>query len=154
MRRSKEDIKERQRRARQALISQSIELGVFDDRDAVKAWIHDYFGLKCPLKEVSTEYSLTEGQKKLFYHWLLHFTGRGPKPQTHRATARITRSQMWKIGKLQEQLRMDPAGLNHFIERQIGKRKLVTSLWKNEATKVITGLERLASERIFNQTQN
>lgn len=134
---------------RQILIEEAIEKGSFDSRREVKAWMKDYFKLDIPLEEVSTEYSLTDKQKKLFYMWLLYFTGRGKRPHTHKATAKISDPQLKRIYELQDQLGWTLSGLLGFVAKQINKKKTVPALWKYEATKVITGMERILAEQPF-----
>jgi len=70
----------RRLRQRQVMIERAIELGAFDDREHVKRWLKEEFGLKEPVEDISTEYSLSEDQKKLFYIWLRFFKGHGAKP--------------------------------------------------------------------------
>lgn len=147
---TEQEKKEKQRRQRQAMIQETINLGAFDDRNHFKAWMKSTFDLKQPVEEISTEYSLTEKQKKLLYVWLRFFTGRGQKPNTHRSSSRISNKQLHKIDELFTALGYPPSAQADFIERQLGKRKLTTSLFKNEATKVITGLERIYNEHKFN----
>jgi AraC-like DNA-binding protein len=143
----------KQFRQRQAMITEVIEQGQFDDRDHFKAWMKSAFALKQPLAEISTEYSLNEKQKKLLFVWLKYFTGRGPKPRTHRAKQRITNGQLTRIDELAVLLGMNPSALADFVQRQTGKRKLVPSLFKGEATKVITGLERIWNEQPYKEMQ-
>lgn len=142
-----QQTKEKQRRQRQAMIEETIKLGVFDDRDHFKTWMKDEFKLSQPVSEISTEYTLNMKQTKLLFVWLKYFTGRGPKPRVNRAKPRITDRQIFRIQELQDVMKMTPSSLADFIHRQTGKRKLIGSLFKEEATKVITGLERILSEQ-------
>jgi len=137
---------------RQLLINEAIDKGSFTSRKEVKAWLKDTFKLSKPLDEVSTEYSLTKKQKSLFYIWLLHFTGKGPRPHTYKPKSRITDQQLHRIKELWEQLGWNDQDLYKFVKRQVGKQKIVTGLWKNEATKVITGMERILAEQPFKLT--
>lgn len=140
----------KQRRQRQAMIEEAITLGAFDDRDHFKAWMKSTFNFNKPVDEISTEYSLNDKQKKLLYVWLRFFTGRGQKPKTQRSSSRVTNRQLHKIDELFTVLGFPPSAQADFIQRQTGKRKLVSSLFKSEATKVITGLERIYNEQKFN----
>jgi hypothetical protein len=147
--RTERDIKERQRRQRQAMIEEAIDMGSFDDRHHFKAWMKKEFGLKLPVEEISTEYSLTPKQKNLLYVWLRYFTGRGQKPNTHRSSSRLSNKQLHRLDELFTLLGYSPDAQVDFIQRQTGKRKLGTALFKDEATKVITGLERIFNEQKY-----
>jgi len=149
---TKEEIKEKQRRQRQAMIEEAISMGVFDDRDHFKSWMKDEFGLKIPVSKISTEHTLTPKQTKLMFIWLKHFTGRGKKPRVHRAKARITNGQLRRIPELKNQLEWDKSRLADFVKQQTGKRKLIPSLFKHEATKVITGMERILAEQPYTKS--
>lgn len=140
---------QRQFKQRQVLIQEAIDKGSFRDRKDVKAWLKDFFNLSGPVSDISTEYSLTEKQSKLFYMWLLHFTGKGPRPHTSKPRAKISTKQLHRIDQLQDQLGWDSGELTGFVKHQTGKRKLVPSLWKYEATKLITGMERILAEQPF-----
>lgn len=150
--RTEAENKEKQRRQRQAMIEETISLGVFDDRDHFKAWMKDEFKLDLPVDKISTEYTLSPKQTKLLFIWLKYFTGRGQKPRVHRAKARITNGQLRRIPELQKELNWTDAGLANFTEKQTGKRKLIPSLFKAEATKVITGMERILAEQSFKKS--
>lgn len=146
------DLSPRERKEfkqRQVLIGEAIEKGSFNSRKEVKAWLKDTFNLSEPLEEVSTEYSLTKKQKSLFYIWLLYFTGKGPRPHTHKPKARISDKQLHKIKELWWQLGWSDEDLYEFVKKQVGKKKMIAGLWKNEATKVITGMERILAEQPF-----
>lgn len=136
-------------RQRQAMISRAIELGSFDSREQVKSWLKTEFHLDEPLKEVSTEYSLTDGQLKLFYIWLRYFTGQGKKPKRHVARSRAGGRRLWRIDQLKQALGWSDRDLAKFIERQTGKFKMPQSLYGNEASKVITGMDRILNELPF-----
>lgn len=134
---------------RQVLIEEAIEKGSFENRDKVKAWMKDFFNLKQPVSEISTEYTLTANQKKLFYRWLLHFTGKGPRPHTSKPKARISDRQLYRIEELRDELGWELKHLYGFVKRQVGSNKMVSGLWKYQATKVITGMERILAEQPF-----
>jgi hypothetical protein len=139
----------KQLRQRQAMIEEAIKLGAFDDRDHFKAWMKTEFGLQQPVEAISTEYSLTPKQKNLLYVWLRYFTGRGQKPSTHRSSSRLSNKQLHRMDELFTLLGYSPDAQVDFIQRQTGKRKLGTTLFKDEATKVITGLERIFNEQKY-----
>jgi len=140
-------------RQRQAMIEECIDLGVFDDRDHFKSWMKDEFQLDIPVSQISTEYTLNEKQKRLLYIWLRYFTGKGPKPKVHRARARATNRQLYKMDELQGRLGWSRETLGNFIARETGKKKIPGSLFKTEATKVITGMERILAEQPFKRKQ-
>ncbi|HAH52543.1 MAG TPA: hypothetical protein DCL80_15320 [Balneola sp.] len=150
--RTEAENKEKQRRQRQAMIEETISLGVFDDRDHFKAWMKDEFKLDLPVDKISTEYTLSPKQTKLLFIWLKYFTGRGQKPRVHRAKARISNGQLKKIPELQKELTWSDSRLADFVQQQTGKRKLIPSLFKAEATKVITGMERILAEQPYTKS--
>lgn len=146
----KKDIRTQSARAhRQILINQAIDLGAFDDRYHFKMWMKGEFGLSEPVEEISTEHTLNDNQMRLMYRWLLYFTGRGKRPEIYRANERVTKSQLWRIRELRKALNWDNSRLADFIDHQLGKRKLPTTLFKNEASKVITGMDRILAELPF-----
>lgn len=131
------------------MIEEGIHLGAFDNRDHVKSWMKAEFKLKEPVSEISTEYTLNDNQMKLWFVWLKYFTGRGPKPRVHRSRSRVGGRQLWRINKLREVLGWNQSELANFIERQTGKRKLPQSLTANEASTIITGMDRILAEMPF-----
>lgn len=137
---------------RQILIEECIEKGAFNSRDELKRWMKQEFNLDLPIAEISTEYTLTENQMKLFYIWLKHFTGRGPRPKVHRARARISNAQLYRINELKETLGWSASELARFTKHTLRKKKLIASLFKHEATKLITGMERILAEQPFKKT--
>lgn len=140
---------QKQFKQRQVLIEEAIQKGSFRNRQELKAWMKDFFSLKQPVEEISTEHTLTENQKKLFYMWLLYFTGKGKRPHTFKAKALVSDQQLHRINELKRDLGWDSQNVTRFIIRQTGKQKMATSLWKYEATKVITGMERILAEQPF-----
>ncbi len=140
------DLKEKQRRQRQAMIEECIKLGIWEDRDDVKRWIKKEFRLDLPVEDISTEYTLSEKQTRLFYMWLKHFLGQGPKPNINRDNTKVTGAQQLRIAELQVAVGYNPTQLADFIQRQTGKRKIASVLFKDEATMVITGLEQILKE--------
>lgn len=141
---------QRRFKARQAMIEEAIEKGSFDDRDDLKAWMKREFRIDLPVEEISTEYTLTEKQMKLFYIWLKHFTGKGPRPRHSRPKGKITERQLFRIGELQKELGWIDYKLEKFIERQTGSAQMEADLFKNEATKIITGMEQILADK-YNQ---
>lgn len=137
------------RNQRQAMISEAIDLGAFDNRRHVKSWLKTEFKLTEPVDEVSTEYSLTDDQLRLWFIWLRYFTGRGKKPRIHQARSRAGSRRLWRINELRKALGWSQSTLADFIARQIGKRKLPTSLTATEASTVITGMDRILAEQPF-----
>ena len=134
---------------RQILINQAIDLGAFDNREHFKMWMKKEFGLEQPVSKISTEHTLTDNQMRLMYRWLLYFTGRGPKPEIRTASRRVSKKQLWRINQLQQALGWEPSRLADFIQHQLGDRKLPGSLFKDEATKLITGMDRILAEAPF-----
>lgn len=137
------------RQQRQIMIKEAIRLGAFDNRKQVKDWMKTELHLDEPLSEVSTEYSLTDNQLKLWYIWLRYFTGQGSMPRRHVARSKAGPRRLYRIEKLKEVLGWSDANLVGFIERQTGKPKMPQSLYSNEASKVITGMDKILAEQPF-----
>ena len=144
---NKKDIRTKSALAhRQILINEAIEKGSFNSRDHLKQWMKSEFGLNQPVEEISTEHTLTDNQMRLFYKWLLHFTGRGKRPVVKRASSLVTKKQLWRINELTKALQWSNKRLSDFIVQQCQTRKLPGNLFKTEATKIITGMERILAE--------
>lgn len=147
----KKNIRTAKARAhRQILINQAIDLGAFDNRYHFKQWMKKEFGLPARVEEISTEHTLTDNQMRLMYRWLLYFTGRGEKPEIRTASRRVSRKQLWRLNQLMKALGWDKSRLADFIAHQLGTRKLPGSLFKDEATTIITGMDRILAEAPFN----
>ena len=146
----KKDIRTDAARAhRQILINEAIEKGSFNNRSHVKQWMKSEFNISLPVEEISTEYTLTDNQMRLMYKWLLHFTGRGKRPVVKRASSLVTKKQLWRINELTKALQWSNKRLSDFIVQQCQTRKLPGNLFKTEATKIITGMERILAELPF-----
>ena len=80
-----------------------------------------------------------------------------PPPETHRGryhgagqpgfAYRLTNDQADEVARYQDLLGWDAAQLADFVERQVGKRALVSSLTKREAGKLLTGMQAVLADR-------
>jgi hypothetical protein len=86
---------------------------------------------------------------RLLYRWLLHFNGRGERPVIHRASGLVSTRQLWRINELTKALAWSSERLSDFVVQQCQARKMPGSLRKSEATKIITGMERILAELPF-----
>jgi hypothetical protein len=124
-----------QQRARWALVNACYKNGRFQDEEDFRDWLEQTF---CTRKTSA----LSVYQTKILYLWLKHFVDGTPAPQ-YRDDWRITEKQQFRIQQVCDLNRITPAQLNGFIKRQTGSPKLVAALSKTEASKVITGLEKM-----------
>lgn len=129
----------------------SLAANVFPYDDEYRAWLSRTFGVEsCTALTRSQGITAIDDLKAMA-------DGKTPPP-THRGrfTARgergyahlLTQEQADEIARHQDLLGWGTHALNRFLNRQTGKQKSVSMLTKREATKVLTGMQRILDENL------
>jgi len=113
----------------------------FDRDDDYRDFLEKHFGVRSSLKlktpQISQLIDLLKGKRQTAKYY-----GAGSRG----SQINLTVFQAERIELLESLLGWDEKRLLGFIERQLGKKKAVQWLMNYEATKVITGLQKLWSE--------
>jgi hypothetical protein len=126
-----------------AMINECYKLGIWSGEPEFRQWLDESFGNSSTKKLNATDVDL------LFKH-LRFYTGRTTNRPTGRPSFLITDKQLAYLRGLMKKLNWSDGDLCHWIEKQLGTPYLPESIRKKDATRLLTGIERLIN---FNQTK-
>lgn len=137
-----------------------LSVKIFGEDDNYRAWLYQTFFKDDPQPQRSSTTQLTKSEGHIAITLLMkslnpssnntRAAGQKPRPRYLGSGLgwALTQTQANKIAVLEARLGWaeNPQRLEGFIERQIGKRKKVEWLKNREASKVITGLQKLLEQ--------
>lgn len=132
-------MKAKERAHMWAMIHECIRMGIWADVPDFREWMLATFGQQSTqLKNAS--------DKTLFTQWLHYYTKRSTRKPSGRPSFLISPKQIWVIeNRYLPQLGWSKNTLHAWIEKQLGKPFLIEAIKKSDATKLMTGMERLIS---------
>lgn len=135
--------RQKQNARKWALINECIKKGVWEDQKAFREWMVETFKQKSTVLKPSDD--------ALLLDWLLYHTNRTNVKPSGRPSWMISPAQVKKVQDLAAELGWNPATLTDWILKQLHKPYLLESISKDQATRLITGLQRLIS---YNERKN
>lgn len=139
---------------KQIKVIRALAAKIFDDDDAYRDWLTKNF-FRNDARKSTTELTQQEGREAI--EILMRFMPPASKPAAGGNVSRykgsddgvhLTKRQAYRISFLETALGWQDnfARLQGFIFKQTGKNQSVEMLSKGEASKVITGLEKMTGE--------
>lgn len=129
--------KQRHNAQKWALINECIKKGVWADQKEFREWMVETF------KQESTV--LKPSDDSLLLSWLMFLTKRSTNRPSGRPSWMISEAQITKVNTLASELGWNAGSLADWISKQLHKPYLLEAISKEQATRLITGLQRLIS---------